>query len=132
MGCRKRLDVMSPPSLGWTGFVLPPRKDAPDGERQMDGIQHSPAEQTRRNIKREPGDVPNGPQVETEDVLPDVQNRSYEADEREDPLKSRHHVKSPFLHICANLGSRRRKCLMTSSGLTHFPCRREARFPAGR
>ena len=34
------------PSLGWAGLVLPPRKDAPDGERQVDGVQHSATEQT--------------------------------------------------------------------------------------
>ena len=58
--------------MGGAGFVLPPREDAPNGEREVDRVQHSPAEQTRRDVETEPGNDPNGPQVEAEDVLPDV------------------------------------------------------------
>lgn len=73
----------------------------------MDGIQHSPTEQTRRDIESEPRNISNRPQVEAKDVLPVVQDRSCEADERDDPGECRHHVKSPFLHISAKRGSRR-------------------------
>ena len=73
----------------------------------------------QHSCRNEPGYISDRPQVKAEDVLPDIQDCSCEADERDDPGECRHHVKSPFLHISANRGSRRRKCLMTSSGLTH-------------
>ena len=38
----------------------------------MDGIEHSPAEQPRRDIESEPRYVSHGPEVKAEDVLPDV------------------------------------------------------------
>ena len=95
------------------GAFFSPREYPPDGERQVDGIEHCPAEQTRRDIKGQPSHVPNSPEVEAQDVLPDVQDRSCEADERDDPGEHAHHVKSPFLHISANRGSRRLEPLRT-------------------
>ena len=59
-------------------LLVSPREDPPNGERQVDGIEHCPAEQTRRDLEREPGNVPDRPQVEVQDVLPDIQHSSCE------------------------------------------------------
>ena len=39
------------PLLGWAGSAFPPREDAPEGEREMNGIQHRTTEQAGRDIE---------------------------------------------------------------------------------
>lgn len=89
-----------------TGVCFSPFHNTPDGESQLDGIQHRTAVEIRPEIKRQPCDVSERPQIETGNVFFHIQHRSRQAYCRDEPSEGHNHENSPFLHISANRGVR--------------------------
>ena len=100
------------------GAFLSPRNNTPDGKHQLNEVQQSPAVKALPEIESQPAGIAESPQIKAPDILPNIQRRSRQTYEGNNPGEPQIHDNSPFRHSCANLGFRKKKRSMIAAGLT--------------